>query len=114
MKTSILAAALALAFAAAAPAQAQSNPTGPTNATTQKAGEAYPNDKTAGMDKGKPQAMQDAQDKVAHSEAGKATKRTAKKAKRKTANTAHRAADATRDTGNAIARNLPPAPAKKQ
>lgn len=104
MKTSILSAALALAFAAALPAQAQgSNPTGPDNKSTQKAGEAYPNDKTAGTDKGKPETVK----KVEKTRPVQATKEVAKDGGNAVSRTAKRAADATRRTGDNIAGKLP-------
>ncbi|TFZ05147.1 hypothetical protein EZ313_00235 [Ramlibacter henchirensis] len=104
MKASILCAAIAIAFAAALPAQAQgTNPTGPDNKSTQKAGEAYPNDKTAGTDKGKPEAVK----KAENSRPAQATKRVAKKTGNAVSNTAKRAADATRNAGDNIAKKLP-------
>lgn len=103
MKASILSAVVAVAFAAALPAQAQNNPTGPDNKSTQKAGEAYPNDKTAGTDKGAPEVVRKAQ----KSRPAQATKEVAQDAGNAVSRTAKRAADATRRTGNDIARNLP-------
>ena len=103
MKASILSAGLALAFAAALPAQAQGNPTGPDNASTQKAGEAYPNDRTAGTDKGSPEVVR----KAAKSRPARATKEVAEDAGNAISRTARRAADATRRAGNGIAGKLP-------
>jgi hypothetical protein len=104
VKASILSAALAFAFAAALPAQAQStNPTGPDNKSTQKAGEAYPNDKTAGTNKGKPETVK----KVENSRPVQATKNVARKTGNAVSNTAKSAADATRRTGDKIADKLP-------
>jgi hypothetical protein len=101
-----LPAALALAFAFAAQAQQSNNPTGPGARQSQQAGEAYPNDPKAGTDKGAPKVVQDAE----KSRPAQATKRVAKKAGNAVSDTAGKAADATRDTGNAIAKRLPPAP----
>ena len=103
MKASILSAVLAAAFAAALPVQAQSNPTGPDNQSTQKAGEAYPNDKTAGTDKGSPEVVKKAQ----KSRPAQATKEVAKDTGNVVSRTAKRAADATRRTGDSIAGKLP-------
>lgn len=103
MKASTLSAALAVAFAAALPVQAQTNPTGPDNKSTQKAGEAYPNDKTAGTDKGKPEVVK----KAEKSRPVRATKEVAQDAGNAVSRTARRAADATRRAGENIADKLP-------
>ena len=97
--------AFALAFAAAVPAQAQGqSPTGPGGSSARnQAGESYPNDAKAATDKGSPQVVQDA----ANSHPAKATKRTAKKGKNIASRAGHRAANATRNTGEAISRHLP-------
>ena len=100
-----LPAALALALCAAAlTAHAQSaNPTGPDSKSTQKAGEAYPNDRTAGTDKGSPEVMKKAQ----KSRPAQATKGVAQDAGNAVSRTARRAADATRRAGDNIAGKLP-------
>jgi hypothetical protein len=103
MKASILSAVVAVAFAAALPVQAQNNPTGPDNKSTQKAGEAYPNDKAAGTDKGSPEVVKKAQ----KSRPAQATKEVAKDTGNVVSRTAKRAADATRRTGDNIAGKLP-------
>jgi hypothetical protein len=103
---------IALALAAALPAFAQSaaanaganaNITGPDNKSTQKAGEAYPNDKTAGMDKGKPETVK----KVEKSRPVQATKNVAEKTGDAVSDTAKKGANATRNVGNDIAKKLP-------
>ena len=103
MKTSNLAAVLAVALAAALPVQAQNNPTGPDNSSTQKAGEAYPNDRTAGTDKGSPEVVK----KARKSRPAQATREVAEDAGSAISRTARRAADATRRTGQSIAGKLP-------
>lgn len=103
MKASILSAVVAVAFAAALPVQAQNDPTGPNNKSTQKAGEAYPNDKAAGTDKGSPEVVKKAQ----KSRPAQATKEVANDAGNAVSRAARRAADATRRTGDSIAGKLP-------
>jgi hypothetical protein len=100
-----LPAALALFFCAAAlTAHAQgANPTGPDSKSTQKAGEAYPNDKTAGTDKGSPEIVK----KAGKSRPARATRKVAEDAGNVVSRTARRAADATRRTGDSIAGKLP-------
>lgn len=100
-----LPATLALAFCAAAlTAHAQgANPTGPDSKSTQKAGESYPNDKTAGTDKGKPEVVK----KAEKSRPAQATRKVAEDTGNVVSRTAKRAADATRRTGENIADKLP-------
>ena len=102
MKASILSAFVAAAFATL-PAQAQNNPTGPDNPSTQKAGEAYPNDKAAGTDRGSPEIVK----KAGKSRPAQATREVAQDAGNVVSRTARRAADATRRAGDSIAGKLP-------
>ena len=97
---------LALAFGLGAHAQS-ANPTGPGNTSTNKAGEAYPNDpNAANPNKPKAQTVQRAE----NSRPVKATKRVAKKATDATRRAGNTAASAVRDTGNRINRSVPPGP----
>lgn len=98
--------ALTAAFAMNATAQS-SNPTGPGNTNSNKAGEAYPNDpNAANANKPKMAVVQRAQD----SRPGQATKRVARKSKNAVKRAGTRTANAVRNTGNRIANKLPPEP----
>ena len=107
--TLLRAAPIALALAVAAlTAQAQStNPTGPGNTSTQKAGEAYPNDPNA-ANPNKPKAgfIQKAED----SRPVRATKRAAKKTGTAVKKAGTKAANAVRNTGEKIGEKIPPGP----
>jgi hypothetical protein len=102
------AAAFSLALAAGLSAHAQgTNPTGPGNTSTQKAGEAYPNDpNAANPNKPRPAVV----DRAANSRPAQATKRVTRKATNAVKRTGNRAASALRNTGDSINRRVPPGP----
>ncbi|TFZ03802.1 hypothetical protein [Ramlibacter humi] len=104
MKASIIGAAVALAFTATLPAHAQgANANASVKASNQQAGEAFPNDRTAGQDKGKPETVK----KVEKSRPVQATKNVASDAGHAVSNTAKKGANATRHLGETINSKLP-------
>lgn len=105
-QTVALPALLALALAAATVGAQSANPTGPGNTSTQKAGEAYPNNSATGTNRQTPEVVQKAQ----NSRPAQATKRAAKRATDATKKAGNRAAGAMRNTGENLERRLPPAP----
>jgi hypothetical protein len=97
----------AAAFSMNAAAQS-TNPTGPGNSNTNKAGEAYPNDaNAANANKPKLGVVQKAQD----SQPAQATKRVARKSKNAVKRAGHKTANVIRNAGNKIGSKLPPEPA---
>lgn len=106
----LCAAALALASAGfTLQAHAQNPNTGPgaSTATTNKAGEAYPNDPNAAS-KNKPKA--EVVQKAENSRPVQATKRVTKNAADATKRMGGKAADTVRGTGEAINKKVPPGP----
>jgi hypothetical protein len=103
------AAALTLAASFAVQAQGQNPNTGPgaSNATTNKAGEAYPNDPNA-ANKNKPKAQ--VLQKAENSRPVQATKRVTKRAADATKRMGNKAAGTVRNTGEAINKRVPPGP----
>ncbi|HYF41554.1 MAG TPA: hypothetical protein VEA35_03815 [Ramlibacter sp.] len=101
--------AAAAGFALQAHAQTQNPSTGPgaSSATSNKAGEAYPNDPNA-ANKNKPKAA--AVQKAENSGPVQTTKRVARKATDATKRMGNKAAGTVRNTGEAINKKVPPGP----